>query len=123
MAIAVVVVALIGYLGLRRYLEFQGRVMIHRERLAAIEKGMDLPPFDADTRPPRWSVRTILLLGGLIWLSIAVGTFIALTALSRPEAHNVGLPPMLRWTAVMPACIGLSHLIVYAMQRRKDNRS
>ena len=43
MEIAAVAIALVAYAGYREWLRHQRRTLIHRERLAAIEKGIELP--------------------------------------------------------------------------------
>jgi hypothetical protein len=54
MEVAIVMVAVIGYLAFRQWLQFNRRTMIHRERLAAIEKGVDLPPVEQEVRRSSW---------------------------------------------------------------------
>ena len=46
----IVLVAIIAYIGFMQWLQHQRRAMMHRERLAAIEKGASLP---ADAEPQR----------------------------------------------------------------------
>src|SRR5260370_16367425 len=51
MEVAIVIVAVIAYMGFRQWLRYQRRVMIHRERLAAVVKGLDLPPLEPEVQP------------------------------------------------------------------------
>ena len=112
-----VILAFIGY---RQWLRHQQRVLIHKERLTAIEKGADLPPWPEAPRPGI-GVRELLLLSGLIWLALGVGGLIAAFAivpqlqnLPEPPPHNLGL------VGIPVALIGVAHLIVYARMPRRD---
>jgi len=66
MEVAIVVVALIAFVGFRQWLQHNRRVMIHRERLAAIEKGVEIPSLDLEVHRSKWIVGRVLLLGGLV---------------------------------------------------------
>jgi hypothetical protein len=137
----IVPVAIIAYIGFMQWLHHQRRAMMHRERLAAIEKGASLPadaepqrgwlatlawppetPAAADEqRHRRWNVQRLLLLAGLVWLSIGISTFVVLSAIlaaNSPAAADV--PRGLQWIGLAPATIGLSHLIVYAVGRSRE---
>jgi len=118
MEIAIVIVAFLTFVGFRQWLQQQRRMMIHRERLAAIEKGVELPPLEPEVRPSNWNVQRILLLAGLIWTSLGVAAFFSLLVLSRVPA--VGIPEGTAVVAIAPIGIGLSHLIVYAVGRKKE---
>ena len=119
---AIVMVAVIGYLALRQGLQFNRRAMIHHERLAAIEKGVDLPPVEQEVRRSVWGVQRFLLLAGLVWVSLGVGAFVTLTALlAYPTPVTQGIPQGLQWIGLAPVCIGLSHLVVYLIGKKKEN--
>ena len=119
MEIAIVIVAFIAFVGFRQWLQHQRRMLIHRERLAAIEKGVELPPLEQEVRQSNWNVQRILLLAGLIWISLGIGTFITLSALLvNPELR---IPNGIQSIGVAPFAIGLSHLIVYAVGRKKEH--
>jgi hypothetical protein len=138
---AIVIVALIAYVGFMQWLHHQRREMLHRERLVAIEKGASLPPeaepqrgwlaalaFSRETAPSpeelrrrRWNVQRLLLLAGLVWLSLGVSAFVVLSAIlaaGSPAARDV--PRGLEWIGLAPATIGLSHLVVYAVGRYRE---
>jgi hypothetical protein len=118
MGTAIVIVAFIAFVGFRQWLQHQRRMMIHRERLAAMEKGVELAPLEPEVRPSNWNVQRILLLAGLIWISLGVGAFFTLTALiANPK---VGIPEGTQFVSIAPVAIGLSHLIVYAVGRKKE---
>lgn len=123
MEVAIVMVAGIGYLAFRHWLQLNRRTLIHRERLAAIEKGVDLPPLEQEVRRSSWNIQRILLLAGLVWVSLGVGTFVTLSAmLAHPTPITQGIPEGMQWISVAPTCIGLSHLIVYLIGKTRENR-
>jgi hypothetical protein len=83
----------------------------HKERLAAIERGMELPPlpeaFYQSIKPAR---RSSYLLPGLIWLFAGMGLFVALGAVAGDDV---------RYFATIPAGVGLAFLIYYFVEGRK----
>ena len=99
-------------------LQHQRRMMIHQERLAAIEKGLEVAPIEQEVRPSNWNVQRILLLAGLTWISLGVGAFVTLSALLVNPA--LGIPSGIQFVGIAPVAIGLSHLIVYAVGRKKE---
>jgi hypothetical protein len=122
MEIAAVTIALIAYAGFREWIRHKRRLLIHQERLAAIEKGVDLPPLDQETRRRSWNVQRTLLLAGLIWLSLGVCAFITLSAvIASPANAKYEVPPGIQWIGLAPAAIGLSHLVVYLAGKKKES--
>lgn len=120
MEIVIVIVALIAFVGFRQWLKHQRRAMIHRERLAAIEKGVEIPPLEQEVKHGNWNVQRILMLAGFIWISLGIGSFVVLKALL---AHPEGLPDFhqgIEWIGLAPLLIGFSHLIVYLVGRKKE---
>src|SRR5437899_818148 len=114
MEIAAVAIALIGYAGYREWLRHQKRTLIHLERVAAIERGVDLPPLEQEQKQRSWNVQRTLLLAGLIWLSLGICAFVTLSAVIASHANaEIGVPPGLQWIGLGPAAIGVSHLVVY----------
>jgi hypothetical protein len=83
----------------------------HKERMAAIERGMELPPlpesffrsFGTDRRPRH-------LLTGMIWTFVGVGLFVALREVAGED---------IAWFALMPIGVGLALLIYYFVEGRK----
>jgi hypothetical protein len=119
--IAAVAIALIGYAGYREWLRHQRRTLIHRERLAAIEKGVELPPLEQEQRRSSWNVQRTLLLAGLVWLSLGACVFITLSAvIASPANAKLEVPPGVQWIGLGLAAIGVSHLLVYAAGKRKE---
>ncbi len=111
MAAEIIPVAALAYFGFVQWLRHQRRTLVHKERLAAIEKGLPLPP-DIEPRRGNWGVQRVLLLAGLVWISLGIGAFVLLSALlSLGNAPNV--PQGLQWVGLAPVLIGLSHLVVY----------
>lgn len=81
----------------------------HQERMAAIEKGLELPP-DAVPQPPPMPPRSRYLLRGLIWFGIGLAiTFGGRDWLQGPMG-GAG------WIAV---AIGAAYLIFYLVEGRK----
>jgi len=121
MAFAIIVVALVAFLGLHQWLQHHRRIIIHRERLAAIEKGIELPSVEAEVKRSSWNVQRFLLLAGLTWISIGIGLYVVIDALltqKTPENH-IPFTPGFQWIGVGPLAIGISHLIVYFVGRHK----
>jgi len=83
----------------------------HKERMAAIDRGMELPPlpesFYQSIKPAR---RSSYLLPGLIWLFVGIGLFIALGAVGGDDVRMFGL---------IPVGVGLAFLIYHLVEGRK----
>ena len=119
MEFAIIVVAVIALIGFKLWLQHRRRLLIHRERLTAIEKGVELPQVDQDLRRNNTRVQRFLLLAGLIWISLGFGVFIFFTAvLAHPQQEQI--PQGIQWSGVGPVLIGVSHLIVYFTNRNKE---
>jgi hypothetical protein len=102
-----IVSAIVGYRRRRDIVEAH-----HKERMAAIERGIDIPPLpdafylDADSgRKPR------TLMWGLIWLFVGIALFVSLQAVVGTDIAFFGL---------IPGAIGLAMLIYYLVEGRKD---
>ena len=111
-----------GFVGFRQWLRHQQRAMVHRERLAALEKGADLPAWP-DEAPSRFDfgLDSVLLLSGLIWLAIGLGgMFAAWLIVSDPRVQRIpdAVPESIALIGVPVALIGVAHLIVYRVRRR-----
>ncbi len=102
------IAALIVYLVLnykkRRYL----METHHEERMAAIERGMELPPLPIELLEPRRR-RTTSLLPGLVWFFVGIGVMIAMRATGTSEGM-IGL---------VPGGVGVAYLIYYFAEGRK----
>jgi hypothetical protein len=121
MEIAAVAIALVAYAGYREWLRHQKRTLIHRERLAAIEKGVELPPLDQEQKRSSWNVQRTLLLAGLIWLSVGVCAYVTLSVLiASPENAKREVPRGVQWIGLGLAAIGVSHLVVYLAGKGKE---
>lgn len=122
MDVAVVMVAVIAYLGFHEWLRHQRRNLIHRERLAAIEKGVEVPPLEHEAHRRAWNVQRFLLLAGLIWISLGVAAYVTLSALiASPANAKLEIPVGIQWVGLAPAAIGISHLFVYLVGKRAEN--
>jgi Domain of unknown function (DUF6249) len=121
MEVAVVVVALLAFFGFRQWLQHQRRLLAHRERIAAIEKGVELPPLEQETKRSTWNVQRILLLAGLTWIAIGIGAYVVLSAiLAYPSEATKEIPKGLQTIGVAPVAVGIAHLITYWVGERRE---
>jgi hypothetical protein len=119
--IAAVAIALIGFAAYREWLRHQRRTLIHRERITAIEKGVDIPPLEQEQKRSSWNVQRTLLLLGLIWLSVGIGVFVTLSVvIASPANARLEVPQGVQWIGFGLAAIGISHLVVYLTGKRKE---
>jgi len=101
-----IVISVLNYRKRRQLMQLH-----HTERMAAIERGMELPPLpieliDGISTPRR---RRTSLLPGLVWFFIGLAVLISLRSLAEEEAL-LGL---------IPTGIGLAYLIYYFVEGRK----
>jgi hypothetical protein len=83
----------------------------HKERLAAIEKGLELPPDTADVEDV--GKRSNSLRSGLTGIAVGVVLYFALDQLVGQRIALFGL---------IPAAVGLANLLFYFIEgRRKPN--
>ena len=117
------VAVLVLYAGFQQWIRHQRRVMSHRERLAAIEKGIELPPVEHEGSRAAWNTERLLLLAGLIWISLGIAVMFLLNNLVGQPFHIWGLDILvldgMQWIGGALAGIGLSHLVVYAVSKRQ----
>jgi hypothetical protein len=118
METAIVVVALIVFVAFRQYLAHHRRIMIHRERVAAIEKGVALPPVEQEVRRSNINVQRILLLSGLIWISLGIAAFVTLATVTTSKEE---LPHGIQYVAIAPVGIGIAHLIVLLVGKNRTS--
>jgi hypothetical protein len=89
--------------------------LCHQERLAALEKGLELPPypreFGGDANEQDACGPNTGLKSGLIWLAIGIGTYWFLSSGRRGGLH----PSM----AAIPIGIGAAYLVYYLVEGRK----
>ena len=127
------VTVLTAYAAFQQYLRHQRRTMVHRERLAALERGVALPSLEQELQRGRWNVQRILLFAGLVWISIGVSIYLVLNALVGQTFHFrwgldrlanpvwVAVPVRdgMQWIGLGFLGVGLSHLIVRALGARE----
>lgn len=82
----------------------------HKERLAAIEKGIEMPPPPAGLLDVKESSPHRMLLRGLVWLFVGIGLLFALPFVDE-DVKYIGL---------IPGGVGLAYLIFYFMVGRKE---
>ena len=115
MSFVLLVAVLLAFLGFQHWLRYRGRLLLHRERLAAIEKGVELPPVEEELRRRSLGVQRVLILAGLVWVSLGVG------ALSGDVSSLIG-NPVSRPLGIALVGIGLSHLVVAVIAGRQDRQ-
>ena len=112
--IAIVMGMSIGMLTI--YLNYRKRkemfALYHQERMAAIEKGIELPPLPAEFFAEDGKARSPhgRLLAGLVWLFIGISLMVALHV---TESHGA-------FFALIPMAIGLAFLIYYFAVGKKE---
>lgn len=88
----------------------------HAERMAAIERGLELPPLPLDVLGAPRSSRSTLL-PGLIWLFVGLAIIAGLRGV---EAVG-GLYGLSLW-GLVPTGVGVAYLIYYFVEDRKRIR-
>jgi hypothetical protein len=82
--------------------------MRHKERMAAIEKGLEIPPEPIEPESDRG--KTPALRSGLIGLLLGIVLYFALRAVAGSEVALFGL---------IPAAIGLANIVFYFVEYRR----
>jgi len=117
-------ICIVVYIGFRNWLEHDKRRMIHRERLAAIEKGLELPAVEEETRRRSWNVQRYLLLAGWSFIFIGIATFITVTMVTAaipPGQIISGLPVRgSQYLGLIPLGVGIAHLMTYNAGQKRD---
>jgi hypothetical protein len=124
MEVTIVIVALIGFIAFRQWMHHHSRILQHRERIAAIEKGVECPPLEKEVRTDTWNVQRLLLLSGGIWIAIGLGFFITFSImLSYPQNEiTKDLPQGFEYGGLIPIGIGVAHLITYYVGKKREKR-
>lgn len=82
----------------------------HKERLAAIEKGIEVPPPPAGLLESKSASPHRTLLHGLVWLFVGISLLFALPRLDDD----------LRYIGLIPGGVGLAYLVYYFAVGRKE---
>ena len=120
---ALMMLGVLAFLGFAMWLRQQRRVMIHRERIAALEKGVELPPIEVEVQRTSWNVQRLLLLAGFVWISIGTGFYLVFSEMLRnPTEATRDVPHGIQFVGYGLIGVGISHLIAYAVGLlRKDS--
>ena len=102
-----VAIAIVSIVAAHRQ-KMQRNDMRHRERMAAIEKGLEIPPEPLE--PESNGKQTSALRSGLMGLLLGIVLYFALAAVAGHEVALFGL---------IPAAIGLANLAFYFVEGRK----
>lgn len=84
----------------------------HKERLFAMERGLDLPPEPDDPSLDPRLMRPRHLLRGLIWTFLGIGIAMMLWHVAGEDEA---------WIGAIPLSIGIGYLIFYAIEGRKES--
>lgn len=103
-----IVTIIVDYRKRRRLIELH-----HAERMAAIERGMELPPLPPELLGSVRKRQQSTLLPGLIWLFVGIALVFGLGSLAGNEVSLLGL---------IPTGVGAAYLIYYAIEGRKTER-
>jgi hypothetical protein len=115
LAPALMMMSVVAFLAFAMWLRQQRRMMIHRERIAALEKGVDLPVMQ-EAQISSWNVQRLLLLAGLVWISIGTGFYMVFSEMLRhPTEATRDVPHGIQYVGYGLIGIGVSHLIAYAV--------
>lgn len=104
LSIPVVMISL-NYRNRRRLMELH-----HAERMAAIERGMEIPPLPIELIDGKSKKRRSSLLPGLVWF------FIGLAVVAGSLSIGDDLPIVF---GLVPLGIGIAYLIYYAVEGRQ----
>jgi hypothetical protein len=104
LSIPIVWIAL-NYRKRRRLMELH-----HAERMAAIERGMEIPPLPLELIDGRTNRRRSSLLPGLVWFFIGLAVVIGSLTMRDDDVPVFG--------GLIPLGIGLAYLIYYAVEGR-----
>jgi hypothetical protein len=85
---------------------------LHKERMAAIERGIDPKPLPEELLNPfRRNPNPRYLLTGMIWTFIGIGIFVFLGAVAGEDV---------RWLGLIPGGVGLAYLIYHVVEGRHE---
>jgi len=122
-AVPFALAVVLAFVGFGQWLRHQRRLMIHRERLAAIEKGVDLPPLAQEVERSSWNVQRLLILAGLVWISIGIAFYLIFQqVIQSPTEATRDVPPGIQYAGIGLIGVGLSHLVALVAGRSKDMR-
>ena len=85
----------------------------HKERLAAIDKGIELPPLPLELFGAGPKGRPRYLLRGLVWLFVGLGIMVTLLGADRSELARSWL------MSFIPIGVGLAYLIYYFVEGKR----
>jgi hypothetical protein len=118
MEITLAFVAVLIFVAYRQYLAHHRRIMVHRERMAALEKGVNLPPLEQEVRRSNVNIQRVLLLAGMIWIAMGVSAFVVLSIVISNK-FDAEIPPGMQYAAIAPIGIGIAHLVALFVGRNK----
>ena len=103
-----IVYLVLNYRKRRRLMELH-----HAERMAAIERGMEIPPFPTEILGSPPASRSMLL-PGLIWLLVGLALMVGLHEFNSTHFEGFSV-----W-GLVPTAVGVAYLIYYFVEGRKS---
>ena len=94
--------------------QYKRRQMEHKERMLAIEKGMDIPPSLVEDKPKKPKHHNPYT-AALVWIAIGVG--MAFYGFLFPSEWEAG--PGFYSFAAIPLCVGIALLIANALNLKR----
>ena len=93
--VAALVAAYLGYQYLKSRTRQHRLDILHKERLAAMEKGIPLPELPLDPPPtPKGPDQDVLPIMGVVFSSLAAGGMIVLYRILSAEHHSLWVTPL-----------------------------
>ena len=87
---------------------------LHKERMAAIERGIEPKPLPEELLNPfRRNRNPRYLLTGMIWLFTGIGIFVFLGAVAGEDV---------RWIGLIPGGVGLAYLLYHLIEGRHEKK-
>jgi hypothetical protein len=107
---------IVGYVYVKAQSHLKKTEIVHKERLAAMEKGIPLPEFPLEQSQERREIdaNTITILGTVLF-TLSVGTMIAMYLNLSPQTHSF-------WISPLPFAFLGWGLIAYRFLQIKDGR-
>ncbi len=122
---AIIGVSLVGFIAFLQWLKHDRRNMMHRERMAAIEKGVELPPLIQEVQRSTWNIQRLLLLFGWSWIAVGIGTVVLLSVLLSfpPSEVTKDIPQGMQAAGLIPLGLGIAYLVTYRAGERREQAS
>ena len=108
---------LVGLWAAGQFFRYRRRALIHKERLFAMEKGIDLPvdPVLSPSLPPQ-----VCLLRGLLWLFGGIAWIVCLLGIAALLQYDRTIAASCAFAGIVPIGIGSAYVTYYRLQVTKN---